>query len=68
MVCTNHEVSHAVLPASVTRSIIGPGIILSIPFLTMLSLCSTAAVSDQGIYHFMLWILRDLLSNTIQAM
>jgi hypothetical protein len=67
MVCTNHEVSHAVLPAGVPPSLVGPGIILSIPFLTMVNLCSNAAVSDQGIYHFMLWILRDM-SNTTQAM
>jgi len=68
MVCTNHEISCSVLPASVTPPLVGPGIILSIPFLTMLSLCSTTAVSDQGMYHFMLWILHDVLSKTIQAM
>jgi hypothetical protein len=66
MVCTNHEVSHVVLPASVTPSLVGPGIVLSIPVLTMLSLCSAAAVSNQEIYHFLLWILYDL-SNTFQA-
>jgi len=65
---TNHEVSRTVLPPGVTPSLVGPGIILSIPFLTMLSLCSTAAVSNQGIYHFMLWILHALVSKTIQAM